>query len=75
MMRHHNKILIFACLCVTISTFAQGQTPNKAPAKKPGAAAKAPAATKPGTTAKAPAAAKAAPFDPALLRPAHRASR
>src|ERR1035437_192375 len=56
-MRHHNKILIFACLSITISASAQGQTPNKAPTKMPETASEAPGAT------------KAAPFDPALLKP------
>ena len=57
-MRHHNKILIFACLSITISASAQGQTPNKAPTKTPETASEASGAT------------KATPFDPALLQPA-----
>lgn len=57
-MRHHNKILILACLSITVSASAQGQTANKAPAKMPEMASQAPGAT------------KAAPFDPALLQPA-----
>jgi peptidyl-prolyl cis-trans isomerase A (cyclophilin A) len=54
----HCKILISACLLLSISAAAQTPSPSKAPAKK----------AAPG--AKAPALAKAAPFDPALLQPA-----
>ena len=55
---YHCKILIPACLFFSLSVAAQTSSPDKAPAKKAAPAAKAPAS------------AKAAPFDPALLRPA-----
>jgi peptidyl-prolyl cis-trans isomerase A (cyclophilin A) len=55
---YHCKILIPACLFFSLSVAAQTSSPDKAPAKKA------------APVAKAPASAKAAPFDPALLRPA-----
>lgn len=54
----HGKILIPACLLLSVSAAAQTPNPNKAPAKK----------AAPG--AKAPAPEKTTPFDPALLQPA-----
>jgi peptidyl-prolyl cis-trans isomerase A (cyclophilin A) len=52
------KVLISACLFVSMSAAAQTPSPNKAPAKKA------------APTTKAPATAKATPFDSALLQPA-----
>jgi peptidyl-prolyl cis-trans isomerase A (cyclophilin A) len=54
----HRKILVSACLLLSISAAAQTPSPGTPPAKTPGAASKAPAT------------AKATPFDPALLQPA-----
>jgi peptidyl-prolyl cis-trans isomerase A (cyclophilin A) len=55
---YHFRILIPVCLFFSLSVAAQTSSPDKAPAKKAAPAAKVPAE------------AKAAPFDPALLRPA-----
>jgi peptidyl-prolyl cis-trans isomerase A (cyclophilin A) len=54
----HRKILMSACLLLSVSTAAQTPSPSKAPAGNP------------APDSKAPVAAKATPFDLALLQPA-----
>ena len=61
-MRYSSKIAVLFYALSIISVGVAAQTPTPAPAKKPAAAAKAPAT-------KAPAA-RTTPFDPALLQPA-----
>jgi peptidyl-prolyl cis-trans isomerase A (cyclophilin A) len=57
-MRHRYKVAVVASLCLLAVIAGHAQTSSTAPAKKPAPAAKVPAT------------AKAAPFDPALLKPA-----
>jgi peptidyl-prolyl cis-trans isomerase A (cyclophilin A) len=53
----HNKILILACVFLTIPAVAQTEGPSKAPTKKP------------EVSSNAPASARTTSFDPALLQP------